>query len=81
MVDTVLTQEDSRMTTMEKQIEINGTTYSVRQLGQDGNGNVLWSHVDSGKVVNEKIDPTTGEHIEFNDNIEGWGYSDADSLV
>lgn len=69
------------MATIPTQITINGTDYNVVQLSDDGQGNRLYQQVGTEKVVNERYNPSTGEHIEFNDDIEGWGYADDDSLI
>ena len=50
-------------------------------LCDDGNGNRLWIEKESQKVANERYDATTGDSCGLDDNIEGWGYSEEDSLV
>ena len=54
---------------------------TLELLGNDGHGNRLWLSPSTGKVANETFDVETGNPNGLDSEIEGWGYSEEDSLI
>ena len=50
-------------------------------LSDDGNGHRLWKDPNSDKVANENYDVDSGESDGLDGDIEGWNYTQEDSLI